>query len=162
MSEGDEAKGARDKGSRALRELRSGQESTKPPEPAKKSRLIKCRDCKREVSVDAVRCPGCGREFRDETVTSALTRILFYVFNVVMVAPFLFSLGPYDPDTREVAEAWTIGAVIIGMFALVARGTTRERAKRTPKGVEPRSALYDADDTGAAGASGGIDFTPDD
>ena len=118
--------------------------------------LIKCRDCKREVSDLAVRCPGCGREFRDETVSGVIAKVLFHLFNGVMAVGLVGDLVvSIRPDTRRVAEAWAIGAIITGMFALVTKGNTRERENPASDAsrarAEPRGALVDEGRSEAAG-----------
>lgn len=84
--------------------------------------LIKCRDCKAEVSDLAVRCPMCGREFHDPSTLGVIAKGLFLAFNVVMALWLLIEIAAGRPG--QVFEPWAIGAVILGMCALVIKGTS--------------------------------------
>lgn len=104
--------------------------------------LIKCRDCKAEVSDSAVRCPTCGREFHDPSTLGVIAKGLFLALNLVMALWLLIELAVGRPS--RVFEPWAVGAVILGMCALVTRGTSprarTSQGKPNSRGMSSRRA----------------------
>ena len=107
--------------------------------------LIKCRDCNAEVSEAAVRCPTCGREFHDPSTLGVIAKGLFLAFHVVMALWLLIEVAAGRPS--RVFEPWAIGAVILGMSAMVTRGTSAR--KEDPSQKTPAAAPGDTETVGA-------------
>lgn len=121
--------------------------------------IIKCPDCKAEVSTFAAQCIGCGRRFA--SVLGLIAKGLFLAFNILMAMWLLFELEYGLP--RRVMETWAFGAVILGMLALVARDRWSERrmahrVRRQEAGAAKSSSTEEASEM-ADGADQGAEKT---
>ena len=84
--------------------------------------IIKCPDCRADVSTIAASCPGCGRS--EPTRLSMATTGLYLLFNAVVMPLLALVEG-----LSRVAQAWAIGSVILGVLALVTRGRHAVRSQ---------------------------------
>lgn len=83
--------------------------------------IVKCPDCRADVSTRATRCPRCGRS--EQTPLSLMMAGLFLVFNVTMALGLVLELSVWLVQGR-VVSAWATGSVILGVLALVTRRHT--------------------------------------
>lgn len=79
--------------------------------------IVKCPDCRADVSTLATRCPRCGRS--EQAPFSLMMAGLFLAFTAVMALGLVLELAVWRAG--EVVDAWATGSVILGVLALVAR-----------------------------------------
>ena len=85
--------------------------------------LVKCPDCRAEMSAAAASCPRCGR-IREMSPLYQIVKGVFFLFNAVMAAWLIGELFLGMPS--RVMVPWATGSVILGMLALVTKGPTKE------------------------------------
>ena len=89
--------------------------------------LIKCPDCRAEMSDVADSCARCGR-VRERSSLGVASTVLFLVFNGVMAVWFIAEVLSWLEVPSGLMGSWATGSVILGMFALVT-GRLRRRAR---------------------------------
>lgn len=72
-----------------------------------RAELIPCRACKREVAIDATRCPGCGKSYPGKQIGGIAKWLIVAMLAVVVVllacsdqAPRPIDLGPCSDDVE--------------------------------------------------------------
>lgn len=109
---------------------------------AKKPKMIECPTCEKNVSVTATSCPSCGAVLRKPKrgIFGKLSVFVFWAFNALMVVTLISGIqttsesGQALTGAEEVGHAigagigftmilgiWVIGAVILGLMALLTR-----------------------------------------
>lgn len=107
-----------------------------------KSKLIECPTCQKSVSVTAASCPSCGAVLRKSKrgILGKISILVFWGFNALMLLILISGIqttsesGQALTGAEEVGHAigagigitmilvvWVIGAVILGLMALLTR-----------------------------------------
>lgn len=103
--------------------------------------LVPCRECGRDVSDQAMKCPHCGARLRNPRrgLFGKLFKLAFVLFNIVMIAWIiggLANVGALHPvnEAEKVGHAigatfatgmllsiWVMGDIILGILVLFTR-----------------------------------------
>ncbi len=103
--------------------------------------LIQCRECTKEVSSTAMKCPHCGYRLRKpkRSFMGKLFKWTFVLWNLLMLAWLVGGLasasnveatGAAEEAGRDAGIAlgvgvilviWTLGSVLLGLFVLLTR-----------------------------------------
>lgn len=70
--------------------------------------LVKCPECKKEISKSAKSCPGCGRKIASEF---SILRVLFLVGWLIVGIPLIMAFAGFLPG---------IGIGLVGIIILLA------------------------------------------
>ena len=105
--------------------------------------MINCKDCGKEVSDTALKCPSCGEQLRKakRTVMGKVFLLLFIFFNILMVA-WIWGVVGATQDVMQTAGSeleeagtaiasgigttmlvivWVLGDIILGLPVLFTR-----------------------------------------
>lgn len=105
--------------------------------------LVECKECKAEVSDEAIKCPKCGATLRKPTRSffGRLIKWTFIGFNILMLYWLVFGIGEaakiielttdeYEKTGAAIGTGigamlilviWVIGDVILGIMTLLTR-----------------------------------------
>ena len=105
--------------------------------------VIPCRECGKEVSDQAFKCPNCGVQLRKpkRSLLGKIFKWLFIIFNVCMLIALVQGIGASSEvinsaqsDIKQAGAAlgvslgvgmilsvWVMGDIILGLFVLFTR-----------------------------------------